>query len=218
MLCFLYRYDIFYLGGVEYGFKRSKKRNCKKQKKQYTFWINSSLNSARVLKWISYVPDFWNIEEIVNKKSSEVNENEIELLKRFFTERSFEVILRRYIASKEAVMIITEEEFEICRSVLHRNFMKDMYNLKLNEKEKQMFIRLISEFNNGDDTTFINLEQKPIESRSLVEDFFVYKARDLIRQKEVEELNKGIEAELKKNRCKLALSGDISKYKILYRS
>lgn len=61
------------------------------------------------LKWIEYILEHWNIEQLLNKKANELSNKEIEILKLLKEENKYKETFKQYLTSNENMISISNE-------------------------------------------------------------------------------------------------------------
>jgi hypothetical protein len=147
----------------------------------------------RMLKWASYVPSKYNLEELLNKKGRDINLNELNILKRYKEDLRISEILNRYFINREKCTKVEKIEiFDLCD-----NFnLQEIANHKLSEQELNEINKLIIKDRNAnikDLNESLNLlSEKPISKRTMVEDYFCYMLETRIKANAIHQLEENI--------------------------
>lgn len=136
------------------------------------------------LKWISYIPFHWHIDELYKKDEENLTEEEKNILKRREIEKKYEKIFTNYLATNKknsmdvllvyeymkamsintyAKLKLTEEELNYCFNIIDK-----CYYFSKNELQKKIF----------------ELEQN--SNRNMLEEYILYVLKLIIKEEKLE--------------------------------
>ena len=148
------------------------------------------------LKWIEYIPKHWNIEELLNKKASELTNEEIELLKLINEENKYKEIFKQRLTGNENMITISNE--------VHNYIGKmpiDKYaNIKLTEEELEHSKKIISNCSTIEEVELAISKLKQKEDRNLSEEYILFELKQKAIRLGIRRLNSGIRKSVEENR------------------
>ena len=148
------------------------------------------------LKWIEYIPKYWNVEELLNKKASELTNEEIELLKLINEENKYKEIFKQHLTSKENMITISNE--------VHNYIGKmpiDKYaNIKLTKEELEYSKEIISNCLTLEEVELAISKLKEKEARDLKEEYILFELKQKEIRLGIRRLNNDIKKDVEENR------------------
>ena len=162
--------------------------------------IVSSEHLKMYLNWMEYIPEHWDIENILNKKASLLTKEEIELLKFVQEENKYKAIIKDIISKNENEKNITLNE-DVCKYKEKMTIDKYAF-IKLTEEEKDYCENVISNCITLEDIEeYIEL-LKQRKNRSLTDEYIIFELEKKQLRKSVYEINSNINEKIKENRKK----------------
>lgn len=144
---------------------------------------------SEYLKWISYIPEHWHVDEILKKDKEELTVEELNILERRKIEKKQEGIFKNYLETdkKDAMDVLRVYEYMEAISI-------DTYaELKLTLNEMNFCLNMIGNYGcfsiDRLREEIFYLEQK--DNRSMVDEYILYKLNLMVMEREIQPMRLG---------------------------
>lgn len=150
------------------------------------------------LKWMEYIPEHWDIENILNKKASLLTKEEIQILKFINEENKYKDIIKDLISNNEKIITIDED----ISKYLERMTIDKYALLKLTEDEIDYCENEINNCISLEDIEEYIDRLKRRKNRSLIDEYILFELEQKQIRKSVDEINSNIAKKVIENRKK----------------
>ena len=159
-----------------------------------------SKNYLRVCKkWFDYIPDFWNIELVLEKKASELTEQELIILKLIKECERLSKIIDKYLSMTETTtelddlsdlcsLNLTSEEIKELNDTLDCFKIDTFAKLKLSEEELRFIDDIINRYDGTNKQDILNVINK--EENEYTREYANYCLSKQIARYEIQKSNR----------------------------
>ena len=148
------------------------------------------------LKWIEYIPKHWNVEELLNKKASELTNEEIEILKFINEENKYKKIFKQHLTSNEKTITISNE----VNNYIEKMPIDKYATIKLTKEELEYSQKIISNCSTLEEVELTISKLKQKEDRDLKEEYILFELDKKSLRLGIQRLNNDIKKDVEENR------------------
>ncbi len=150
------------------------------------------------LKWMEYIPSRWNIEELLNKKASELSNDEMEILKLVQKENKYKGVFKQYLA-KDKKFITIPQDSDI-NSYTKQMSIEKYANMKLTEEEREYCEKIVSKYFTYDELKIEIAKLETKQDRNVIEEYILFELKKKSYEAAVRDLNANIREKISENR------------------
>ena len=159
-------------------------------------FITPRKHLEKYLKWIEYVPEHWNLEGLLNKKASELSNDEMDILKLINEENRYKEIFKQHLKSDKNMISISNE----VHNYMGRIPIDKYASIKLTQEEIEYSQRIISSFSNLEDIELAISKLNEKEDRDLKEEYILFELGKKEMRLGIQRLNNEIRKDIEENR------------------
>lgn len=148
------------------------------------------------LKWIEYIPEHWNIEQLLNKKANELPNEEIEILKLVKEENKYKEIFKQYLSSNENMISISNE----VNNYIEKKPIDKYATIKLTKEELGYSQKIIRSCSTDEEIELYISKLKEKEDRDLKEEYILFELDKKSMELGIQRLNNDIKKSVEENR------------------
>lgn len=150
------------------------------------------------LKWMEYIPSHWNLEELLNKKASELSNDEIEILKLVQQENKYKDVFKQHL-NKDKKFIIIPQDSDINFYTKQMSIEKYAH-VKLTEEEIEYCKKIVSKFFTYDEIQIEIAKLEMKKDKNVIEEYILFELNKKSYEAAVRDLNAGIREKVSENR------------------
>lgn len=146
------------------------------------------------LKWISYIPKHWHVETILEKKASELNNDEITILKRLEKENKVKSYFENIVSSEKTKSESAYYAYLYMESInIHQYAKLKLTREELNDCHEQVSL-LSDSISLKEKIEYLSLNK----TNSILDDYILFLLKEKKRMLGLKKLDKEIQAQLLK--------------------
>ena len=138
------------------------------------------------VKWLEYIPNFWNLNRILDKKVKNLTSNELNLLLQINNDKEKANYLKQFInmiktdnKNKVAIVHISKEDDEKISNIIKSFDIEKIANLKLDDNELNSINKIVDYYD-------LNNEEEIISKiNSFDNEYMIEYSKVLLRKKEL---------------------------------
>lgn len=150
-------------------------------------------------KFISYIPEKWNISKILQKSSVDLSVQEIDILKQIKIDNNNSEVFLEYLNSEQK----KSKHVYLIQKYFDKNSIEDLAKLKLTDEEYNLCINNIKKyciFPTEELNVIVNdLSKKNCNDRSILEEFILHELRSILFARNIKKLSNDIDTKTEKN-------------------
>ena len=150
-------------------------------------------------KFISYIPEKWNISNLLKKSVVDLTVQEIEFLKQIKIDNNNSEIFLEYLNSEKK----KSKHVYLIEKCFDDNSIEDIAKLKLTEEEYNFCIKNIKIYSilpNEELNAVVNeLSKKSCKDRSILEEYILHQLKSILFARNIKKLSDDIDAKTEKN-------------------
>ena len=150
------------------------------------------------LRWISYIPDKWNVSELLKKDTVDLSEEEVAILKRVKMEAKYKAIFERYLFSEKKLTQDVYDVYMFTKSISIGEYAE----MKLTESELVYCNNMVREYSKLSreelDKVVFSLGENM--NRNMCEEFILYKLKKVRSDKDLVRMEGEISSLVERNR------------------
>lgn len=150
-------------------------------------------------KFISYIPEKWNISKILQKSSVDLSVQEIDILKQIKIDNNNSEVFLEYLNSEQK----KSKHVYLIQKYFDKNSIEDLAKLKLTDEEYNLCINNIKKYcvlPTEELNVIVNdLSKKNCNDRSILEEFILHELRSILFARNIKKLSNDIDTKTEKN-------------------